>query len=196
MAANGDLTPKQNLFCEEYLKNKFNGYKAAIAAGYKPKAAMQQAVVLLRNPKVQQRLAKLIGKLSQKNENQIQEIIEELRLLSFSDIRDYVEVDEGGAVRVKTFDQMPKTASRGIKKIRERRTIRESKDGQEAVIVDSVMELELWSKEKALELLGKYEAMFTEKVNHSGHISIPGVSDLSDDDLDAKINSLRNANKK
>lgn len=45
------LTPKQELFALEYLKD-LNGTQAAIRAGYSPKTAQEQASRLLSNPMV------------------------------------------------------------------------------------------------------------------------------------------------
>ena len=48
----GELNDKQRLFCMEYVKNFFNGTKAAIAAGYSENTAPEQASRLLRHVKV------------------------------------------------------------------------------------------------------------------------------------------------
>lgn len=50
----GELNDRQRLFCMEYVKNFFNGTKAAIAAGYSENTANEQASRLLTNVSVQQ----------------------------------------------------------------------------------------------------------------------------------------------
>lgn len=57
------LSLKHQAFVDEYLKDA-NGTKAAVAAGYSPKAAAQQAWALLRNPKIQAALAIAASKTS------------------------------------------------------------------------------------------------------------------------------------
>ncbi|HAL7886072.1 TPA: terminase small subunit, partial [Escherichia coli] len=52
------LTPKQELFCREYLKD-LNGTQAAIRAGYSEKTANEQASRLLANVNVQKFVAEL-----------------------------------------------------------------------------------------------------------------------------------------
>jgi hypothetical protein len=47
-----ELTGRQRAFVEELPKNKWNGTKAAIAAGYSAKSAHVMACRLLKNPKV------------------------------------------------------------------------------------------------------------------------------------------------
>ncbi|CQJ65569.1 terminase small subunit [Yersinia enterocolitica] len=52
------LTPKQELFCREYLKD-LNATQAAIRAGYSEKTAQVQSSRLLSNVMVQQRVGEL-----------------------------------------------------------------------------------------------------------------------------------------
>ncbi|HHH0281309.1 TPA: terminase small subunit [Yersinia enterocolitica] len=52
------LTPKQGLFCREYLKD-LNATQAAIRAGYSEKTAQVQSSRLLSNVMVQQRVSEL-----------------------------------------------------------------------------------------------------------------------------------------
>lgn len=83
-----------------------------------------------------------------------EKIAEELALIGFADMADFVEVDESGIVRALPFDQLTKNKSRIIKKIREKRVIRtvqgtkDKPDGEE--ILDSTFEFELHDKMKAL----------------------------------------------
>jgi hypothetical protein len=52
----GRLTPKQERFVSEYLKD-LNGAAAAVRAGYSPKTADRQAYALLRKPEISKVLA-------------------------------------------------------------------------------------------------------------------------------------------
>ncbi len=54
----GELNDRQRLFCMEYVKQFFNGTKAAIAAGYSENTANEQASRLLTNVNIQQLIEK------------------------------------------------------------------------------------------------------------------------------------------
>jgi hypothetical protein len=81
-------------------------------------------------------------------------IAEELALIAFHDMADFVEVDESGIVRAIPFDQLKNHKSKIIKKIREKRVIRTVKgtkdkpDDEE--VLDSTFEFELYDKLEAL----------------------------------------------
>jgi hypothetical protein len=78
-------------------------------------------------------------------------IAKELALIGFSDIQDYVIVDEGGALQVLPLDTLKKNKSRAIKKVREKTIITESKDG-EKIYKTSIVEFELHDKMDSLRL--------------------------------------------
>jgi phage terminase small subunit len=161
------LTNKQQKFVQEYVKS-WNATKAAILAGYSEKTAYSIGIENLK--KLESEIEKAKKKLSDKIDVQIEQIVNELKLIGFSDIKNYVDVDpDTGTIRVKGFEEMPEGATRVIKKIREKRTISEDSKGDRSIVY-STFEFELWSKEKALELLGRYKSMFTEKVEHFGKI--------------------------
>ena len=155
---------RQKKFAQEYIKH-FDGTKAARDIGYSKKTASAQASRLLKNVNVQKEIKRLLEKQSDKNDVKISEIINELKLLGFSDIKDYIDVDsDTGMVRVKGLDDMPPGGSRAIESIKEKRSFTEDEKGDRSVIY-STFEFKLWSKIKALELLGRYKAMFTDKVD-------------------------------
>lgn len=73
------LSTKQRIFIEEYIKNGFDGTKAAISAGYKEKHAKSTAYKLLHNnPLIDEQLSKRSA-----------EILEE-RKISADELYDYV----------------------------------------------------------------------------------------------------------
>jgi hypothetical protein len=84
--------------------------------------------------------------------------VKELALLGFSDMADYVDIhDETGATRVRGWDEMNGKnpgASRVVKKIREKRTIRQSNDKSGDILVDQTFEFELHDKLGALRTIG------------------------------------------
>ena len=77
-----------------------------------------------------------------------EKIAEELALIGFADMADFVQVDEQGSVKPLSFDELKKNKSRIIKKIREKRRILDS-EGEDTILEDT-FEFELHDKLSAL----------------------------------------------
>lgn len=181
------LSDKQELFCLEYLKD-LNGTQAAIRAGYSKNTAQEQSSQLLSKLIISKRVAEL--KFSHFNAVEIQgkDVIEEFALIAFSDIKDYIEISEGGEITAKTFLEM-KGASRAIRSVKEKRVIRESRDGSEDQIIDSTFEFQLWDKNKALDGLARHHSLFNDKLK----VEVSAVEKLTDQELLQQIESFENA---
>ena len=89
------LNARHQRFVAEYLRD-FNGKRAAIATGYSEKTAEQQASRLLRNVKVAEAVAKGQAKRAEKLEISADMIAQELRLLGFSNMQDFMRTGENG----------------------------------------------------------------------------------------------------
>ena len=72
------LTPKQEKFCKEYLID-LNAGKAYKRAGYDGKGADQSASALLSNPKTQAYIAKLQGKVAEKFEIRLEDVLKRVQ---------------------------------------------------------------------------------------------------------------------
>lgn len=156
------LTPKQKKFVEEYLVD-LNATQAAIRAGYSKKTAKEQGYRLLTNIHIESAVQETRNKDSENCGITREKWLNELALCGFSDITNYLSVDpDTGTTKAKGFEDMPKETPRAIKKIKEKRVIKESNDGQ-SVILDSTFEFELYSKLQALDLIGKHLGFFVEK---------------------------------
>lgn len=169
MSSKDGLTPQQKLFAHEYLID-LNGKQAAIRAGYSEKTAESQASRLLSNVKVKAAVEKALEKVHRKLEVTVERIEAELAEIAFADIAEQVEVNEDGSIKVKTFDQMPKGASRSISGIKERRRILSGDDGD--VTMEATLELKNHDKVAALKLLGQHKGMFKEQVEVSGTLTL------------------------
>lgn len=102
--------------------------------------------------------------------------LSELNAIAYSDIRDYLTIDpDTGGVRSKGFDEMPEGASRAIKKVREHRTIKETKNGES--ILSCTFEFELYDKRAAIMDIARIEGF--EK---------PTVDENNDDEVTLTIN--------
>ena len=161
--AKNRLTPKQRRFCEEYLID-LNATQAAIRAGYSEKTAEVIGFENLRKPNIAEYIKKHMDKRQERTEITADRILKELALIAFSDQQDIVEVEEGGTILMKRFEDMPEGVSRTISDICEDRIIRESADGSQAVVHDKV-KYKRYDKVKALELLMKHLGMLSEKLN-------------------------------
>ncbi|WP_163869564.1 terminase small subunit [Myxococcus eversor] len=160
--ASRELTPKQRAFVREYLKDSCAA-QAAIRAGYSAKTADSAGSRLLRNVKVQAALEEMEAALAEAVGDEVTvevaEVIRELRYLAFSDIGQ--GVGELGGVR--NLKDMPEGFRRAISSI-EVEELFEGK-GEEREQVGIVTKVKLWPKDKALELLGRFLKMFTDKVD-------------------------------
>lgn len=78
----------------------------------------------------------------------VPKIAEELALIAFSDMADFVQVDEQGSTKPLSFDELKKNKSKTIKKIREKRRILNGKDDD--TILEDTFEFELYDKLDAL----------------------------------------------
>jgi len=153
------LTPKQQRFCEEYVKD-MNGTQAVIRAGYSEKGAAVQSSGLLTKINIQDQIAELAKDITIRNGITPQRILTELAMLGFSRIDDYVEIEEGGAIRIKRFDEIADNKIGAIRKIKDDRIIHEKADGSETVIVHDKISLELHDKIRPLVKLGEYMKLF------------------------------------
>ena len=145
-----NLTPKQLLFCLEYLKD-FNGTQAAIRAGYSKKTANQQAARLLANVNIQNQIKENNQKVEKSNIMDIQEIQERLTNMARGDLQEEVIVVTGDGDGYSSAQVMKKLIG--------------AKD-----------------QAKALELLGKANGLFIDKVQNMSPPQI--VDDIPPNEVD------------
>lgn len=147
---------KHEAFCLEFVKDH-NASEAYVRAGYSAKGAGQAAHKLLKNAEVAARIAELEAELADKAKVSAERILEELCRIGFSDPGQIL--NENGMCR--TLNEMPEDIRRCIS------SVKFSGDGG--------TEVKFWPKNNALELLGKYRAMWTDKAEVSG----PGGAEIS-----------------
>jgi len=149
-------------FCQEYIID-LHQTKAAERAKYSEKTAAQQASRLLRNVKIQERVAELKEIRSERTVITQDMVLKELKILAESDIQDYLEVvkeysgSKDGRVKLKVFAEMKGNATRAIKSISEHIT----KDGIQ-------LKFTLHGKEKSLEILARHLGMLVERHEIAG----------------------------
>jgi len=149
------LTDKKKLFVKYYCVS-WNGTQAAIEAGYSEKTAAEQASRLLRNVNIQEAIQKYMNKLTEEAEIEVVDVLDGLKRLAFLDIRKLYN-DDGSAKKIHELDDDIALALAGI-------------DVNEISTGDATIEIigkkyKLSDRTKALELLGKYLKMFTDKID-------------------------------
>jgi phage terminase small subunit len=155
-----NLTPKQELFVAEYLKD-LNATQAAIRAGYSPDTAHQIGYELLRKPEIAVAIA--AGRAVQLERVQIDAdfVLRELFKLANCDISQ--AFDEFG--NLLPVHQIPVDVRKAISGV-------EVEDlfagrGQDREQIGVTRKIKFWDKTKALEMLGRHLALFKDRVEIS-----------------------------
>lgn len=154
---------KRQRFVEEYLID-LNATKAAKRSGYSKKTAYSQGQRLLKNVEIQKAIAREQAKRSARLEITADMWLRELWIIGHSNIQNYINIDEGGLIIAKTFEEMPSDTSRALEAIEENRTIKESADGKDSNVLNSKIKFKMHSKTAALDMIGKHLG-FYEKDN-------------------------------
>jgi phage terminase small subunit len=143
------LTARQRLFVSAYLgPAKGNATQAAIAAGYSPDTAASQGSRLLKNAKVSAAVEQRTERLLKRHEVTADRILQELAHVAFLDPAELA--GEQGTLR--ELASMPEHVRRAVESLEVR--------------PDGTVKLVPSNKLKALELLGKSQKLFTDKVEH------------------------------
>lgn len=151
------LSKRQFTFCVEYLKDQ-NGKQAAIRAGYSKKNAESIASRLLKRPKVQEFLRVHMKKAEERAEITVAEIIHEIARLAFVDVGKIFDEDNN----LKDVKEWPEEIRRAVSSV-EIEDLFEG-HGKEREHVGYTKKVKLWDKTKALELLGRWRKLFTDKI--------------------------------
>lgn len=145
------LREKHERFVQEYLVD-LNATQAAIRAGYSAKSASQQGSELLSNPKVRARVDELMAERSKRTGVNQDRVIRELARVAFINAPDVINMLDATLRQDAGADNTAAIASVRVKTI-------PTSDGEGVE-----REIRLCDKLKALELLGKHMAMFTDRV--------------------------------
>lgn len=156
------LTGKQRLFIREYLID-LNATQAAIRAGYSEKTAYIIGHENLRKPKIVKILSEAMHKREEKTEITAERVLRELAIIGFADQKNYVDINEDGIVRAKTWDEMPEGASRAVQEIKEVRRIMGSGEGGKEIFLECRLSYKLHDKVEALKLLGNHLGMWKDR---------------------------------
>jgi len=177
------ITDRMKKFVDEYLID-FNATAAAIRAGYSESTANEQGSQLLARPDIRELVAEGQKAIAERTQTFQDNAVDELKIVGFSDLADFLTVKEGGIVEQKSFDQLTKEQTKCIKKIKQ--TVRTSHSSDGTILHQTAtLEIELHDKLKALELLGRHLGMFNDTLRLEGALPLqiffdvlPAVSDV------------------
>jgi phage terminase small subunit len=91
------LTAKQGLFAQEYIVD-LNATQAAIRAGYSENTARQMGAENLSKPVIQEAIQKAMDERSKRTEITADRVLREYEKLGFSNITDFLKVEETDVV--------------------------------------------------------------------------------------------------
>jgi len=159
-----ELTPRQARFVQEYLID-LNGKEAATRAGYVAKSAAIKASKLLARPHVRAAVQAAIEERKRVTSITAERVLDEIAVIAFADIKDYVVIDGEGNVKPKRFGGMPAGASRAICSVGEG----SAKGG------GVLLSFKMHDKMKALDMLAKHLGICKEQLELGGKVSTDGV---------------------
>ena len=157
------VTRRYELFAREYVID-LNGTRAAIAAGYSERTANEQASRLLANRKVRVIVERLQSQRASKLELKAEQVVEELRRLAFSNMQDYMRVNEDGWPEL-DLSTLTRDQAAAIQEFSEDATGGQN-DGERRLVLRR--RFKLADKGRALEMLGRHLGMFQDNVKVTG----------------------------
>ena len=151
------FTKKQRVFVEEYLQC-WNAAEAARRAGYSERTARTQGSKLLTKVDIQEEISKRIAEKAMSAD----EVLLRLGDMARGDIGEFMDISSiGFNVSLETAKELGLTHL--IKKVKQRTTITQKKDGDEEE--NHWIELELHDAQAALVHLGRVHKLFTDKID-------------------------------
>ena len=147
------LSRQQARFCTAYAAGH-NAAEAAEQAGYSKKTACGQGARLLKNPEVLARIAELEQDAFASAGVTAEKVARELARIAFADATAYARVEdteEGQTVRLTPTEELTADQRAAVS------CIKQTRFG---------VEVQLCGKTKALELLGRHLAMFTDRTEN------------------------------
>lgn len=162
------LNPQQYTFLLLYIKNQCkNIEECAIQAGYSKKSARFSGTKILQKMESKAIIDELFTKvIVRQHELNAENTLKEIGLIANADMADYWDVDEKGYWKRPKDPKSMGKASKCIKKIKFEEDAIKDADGLE-VGVHRKIELELYSKLDALEMIAKHFRLITGGVDAS-----------------------------
>ena len=138
-------------FCYEYIKD-LNGTRAAIRAGYSVKSARYIATELIHKPQVAILIKELTEEMLKKCEITTEKTLRELAKIGYFDLNDLRDEKGKFPTAIKDINALSGSVVKNYK-------INVSLAGK-------IVKIEMYDKMRALELIGRYQNIFNERVQH------------------------------
>jgi phage terminase small subunit len=171
------LTDKQELFVHELIKGKSQreAYKIAYETGKMSDSVIDvEACKLFKHPKVSIRYEELHSRIVKEAEDEcivsVKEVLRELKHIAFDDIRNYLSFRTEKTV-VGYEDGKPILDYRTVVDMKDSDDI-DTRNISEVQVTKDGFKFKQYCKDNALIQLGKHLGMFTEKVEHSGSMTL------------------------
>ena len=184
MAKEKKLTRKQQLFCEEYVKD-FNGARAARDAGYSVHTARTIADELLTQPDIKS----LVGELTEARFKDVQinagELLREIYSMAMVDPVDAYG-DDGELLSI---PDMPPSIRKMIANFEVVELFEGS--GKDKTHVGYTKKVKFYDRSKAIDMLAKHLALYVERVEHTHKLDLPSLVLGSFDNKDKQIDNAK-----
>lgn len=173
------LTAMQEAYCQSYIKTPENQSQAAIDAGFSPNTAAVKASVMMRDERIQKRIAELMEERNKRNRVSADYVLMRLVEIDQMDVLDILN-DDGGMKPIAEWPKVWRTSLSAMD-IATIKTTQASlqKDNGEADLsvedVEHILKKVKWpDKVKNLELIGKHVDVnaFKERLEISGTVTI------------------------
>ncbi|EFJ7371692.1 terminase small subunit [Escherichia coli] len=162
------LTAMQEAYCQSYIKTPENQTQAAINAGFSPNTAAVKASVMMRDERIQKRIAELMEERNKR-----------MRVSADYVLMRLVEIDQMDVIDILNDDMSIKPVSEWPKVWRQYLTGFELADmfegrGDEKELVGSLKKIKWPDKVKNLELIGKHVDVnaFKERLDVNVNVTI------------------------
>lgn len=151
------MTPKQELFCLEYLKD-LNATAAYKRAGYKAKSdnvAAVEAHKLLSNPNIAKKIQEAMSERAKDVKLDAKMVLDEILKLAKSDVRKLYRED--GTLKLPhEWDDETAAAVAGVD------VVETTIGDKESPMLLTTKKVKMWDKKGSLELLGRHLKLFTD----------------------------------
>ncbi len=155
------LTPQQERFCHEYIKD-YNGTQAAIRAHYSPKSARKIASHLWTKVDIRGKINALIKEQFDNIKADVHMVLQGLCSAANIDIR--MAYDEDG--NLLPIKDIPEPLAKAITEIRTEELF--DGQGKDRKHIGTAKTIKITDRMRARELIGKYRKMFIEVMEHRG----------------------------
>lgn len=160
------LNEKRALFVKAYRELR-NATKAAIAAGYSPTTAGAQGCRLLKDSKISAEIDRQDAELNKKLDLSIEWVVRRLMMRADFDVREFYHREGEKKGQLKDIEDLPEIAAFALQGVEVEKLYKHFGGGQ-AKEAGTLTKVKYADRDRALEMLGRYLKMFTDKVEITG----------------------------